>query len=368
MATDDAPTTAARRLDAPVDLTLHVGTGKAGSSTIQFFMRDNRDALARLGILYPRTPGGGRHGLLGLSAKPPEEMTASPEWPRQKQSDPLEFRRFVRRRLVREIARSGLPRVLLSDEVIFGSSPATVRNLAAFTRRIASSVRLVVYLRRQDSHMVSRYQEGVKVGGLARIEDWADRDMSQLYDYRARLGFHAQQFQPAHIAVRRFERGAFAEGSLLQDFLDAASIDARAADLTPVADRNASLDAETVEFLRLLNRVRVEQDGAREGQIDNRDLVARLAPASTGPTLTLPADRLDAVMARWAESNASVARDFLGDASGILFREPRRTGNTTVVQRLDPARLDHFLALAEVDGRWEGPLRRLVEVEATRGA
>ena len=361
-----APGLLDKRLDHPVDVTLHVGTGKAGSSTIQFFMRDNRDALASLGILYPRTPGGGRHGLLGLSAKPPEEMMASPEWPRQKQSDPAEFRRHVRRRLVKEIAQSGLPRVLMSDEIIFGASPPTVRSLAAFTHRIARSVRLVVYLRRQDDHLVSRYQEGVKVGGVSRIEDWASQDMSRLYDYHARLAFHARRFEPSAIAVRRFEKGAFVDGSLLQDFLDAAGIEARAADLVPVADRNRSLDAETVEFLRLFNRVRVEQGAAREGQIDNRELVTRLSPASTGPTLTLPSARLDDVMAQWADSNRSVAREYLHDQSGVLFREPRKTGNTTSVQRLDPSRLDHFLALAEVEDRWEAPLRRLVVAEAAR--
>ena len=69
-------------------------------------------------------------------------------------------------------------------------------------------------------------------------------------------------------------------------------------------------------------------------------------------------------MAQWEESNALVARDFLPDDQEQLFRLPRKTHNTTTVQHLDPARLDHFHARAEIPERIHAPLRRLVEREA----
>jgi hypothetical protein len=73
---------------------------------------------------------------------------------------------------------------------------------------------------------------------------------------------------------------------------------------------------------------------------------------------------LDAFMERWEESNRAVAREFLGDEKGQLFRAPRKTHDTTTEQRLDPARLDHFLGLLELPKRMHTPLRRLVEREA----
>jgi hypothetical protein len=187
--------------------------------------------------------------------------------------------------------------------------------------------------------------------------------MSSLYDYRGRIRMHERLLAPTDFVVRPFERERFADGSLFQDFLDAARIDARAEDLRQVPSLNTSLDAEGVEFLRLLNIYRVEHEGAAPGLIDNRALAKRLTEVSTGPTLTLPDSVLDAFMEQWEAPNRAVAREFLGDETGQLFRVARKTRNTTTEQRLDLARLDHFITLLELPKRMHSPLRQLVERE-----
>lgn len=338
--------------------------GKTGTSSIQFFLRDNRQRLRELGVLFPTTPGNARHARLGLFLKPEEELRTSPEWPRQKQSDMASFRRAFRRRLFAEIEDSGLSRVLLTDEILFGSSEPTLRRLRRFTDRVAKTVRVVAYLRRQDDHMVSRYQQGVKVGWVLRLREWAKEDFSDLYDYHARLCRHEELLAPTELVVRRYERDSFVGGSLLQDFLDAAGIDLTADDLEPGPSRNQSLDAQSVEFLRLLNLYRVEHEGATPGLIDNRRLATRLAEVSQGPVLSLPASWLDGFMAQWDETNKLVTRRFLGDATGQLFRMPRKTDNITTEQHLDPARLDHFLTLLELPEQMHAALRRVAEREA----
>ncbi|HET7328285.1 MAG TPA: hypothetical protein VFJ14_13485, partial [Nocardioidaceae bacterium] len=271
-----------------MDIVLHIGTGKTGTSSIQYLLRDNRDRLARLGHLYPQTPGRARHGRLGLFIKSDAGLENSPEWHRQKESDPATFRKAFRRDLLSEIGGSGLSRVLLSDEILFGSTDPALRRLRRLTDPIAQSLRLVVYLRRQDDHMVSRYQQGVKIGRVLRLDEWAQHDMADLYDYHARLRRHQQLLAPTGFVIRRYERDSFVDGSLYQDFLEAVGIDARVEDLEQGPNRNTSLDAESVEFLRVLNLYRVENEAATVGLIDNRRLVTRLAEVSTGPSLTLP--------------------------------------------------------------------------------
>ena len=81
--------------------------------------------------------------------------------------------------------------------------------------------------------------------------------------------------------------------------------------------------------------------------------------------LTLPDAALDREMERWEKSNRATAREFLGDADGVLFREQRREGDTTVVQWLDPGRLDHFADLVSLTSEVRGQLRTIAE--ATRG-
>lgn len=351
--------------NSPAELVLHIGTGKAGSSSIQMFLRDNRERLRELGYLYPQSPGRARHGQVGLFTKSPAELAEAPEWPRQKETDPGQFRRRFRRRLAAEVASSGLSRVILSDEVLFGSSEPAVRRLSGLSWRMCQTLRVVVYLRRQDDHMVSRYQQGVKIGWVRRLDDWANDDMTSLYDYHSRLLRHRRILSPSELVVRRFERGSFSGGSLYQDFLEAGRIDVRLDELVQPAQRNPSLDAESVEFLRLVNLHKVADEEATPGLIDNRQLVRRLIGSSSGPVLTLPDATLDRFMAQWESSNRAVASDFLGEPGEALFHERTTSRETTTEQRLAPERLDHFLDLAELPEQDRAPLRRLAEREAS---
>jgi hypothetical protein len=353
---------------SPLDIVLHIGTAKTGTSSIQYFMHRNRDRLAELGYLYPRSPGPTRHTRLGLYIRPDESLDGLITWHREGSASPEAFRDGFRRRLLREIEQSGLTRVVFSDEALYGATTRALRRLGGFVDRIAGTVRVVVYLRRQDDHLVSRYQQEVKIGETKRLAD-RTRELIRAagYDYDYRLRTWERLLEPDGLVVRRFERPSLVDGSLVQDFFEAAGIDARAEDMQQGETRNLSLDAETVEFLRLFNLYRVENEGARVGLIDNRDVVTRLAEHSKGPVLTLPDQELDRFMGHWAEANRAVARRHLRDATGELFRMPRKTDNTTTVQHLDPSRLDHFLMLLELPEPVHAPLRRLVEREASNG-
>lgn len=361
-----APTPAAV---PPVDLVLHIGTGKTGTTSIQSFLHANRGRLADLGFLYPRSPGKTRHARISLSVLPEQAVERAPAWHRQGFTSHPEFREQVHRDLRAELAEAGLPAAILSDEALFGAKPVAVEGLRRLTDDIARSVRVVLYLRRQDDHVASRYQQVVKVGETRRLAERVRLlDLSGFYDYRAKLDRWQKIMEPTSIVVRRFERDSFAGGSLHQDFLDAAGVDARADELTQVTQLNESLDAEAVELLRILNVFRVEHEGATAGQIDNRALIERLravTEADPGPTLTLPPDMLDEFMGRWEESNAAVAREFLGDPDGELFRTPRKTRNTTSDQVFDPARLDRYLGVLDLPEEKHASLRELVAREAT---
>ena len=351
---------------SPLDVVLHVGSGKTGTSSIQYFLHRNRARLTDLGYLYPQSPGRRRHTRLGLFIQPDKALNGRPSWERQRAASPQAFRRTFRRQLFNEINESGLSRVLLSDEALYGSREQALERLRRFTDRVAGSLRLVVYLRRQDDHLVSRYQQAVKVDDTRRLRERTQQlDLTDMYDYHTRLRMWERLLEPTAFVVRRFEPASFADGSLYQDFLHAAGIDVRADSLDQVEPMNESLDAEAIEFLRILNIFRSKHpELAADLPTYNRPLFSRLSEASTGPTLTLPEPLLDEFMAKWEESNRRVAREFLGDDSGQLFRTPRKTRNTTTVQHLDPARLDHYLTLLELPEQMHAPLRALVEREA----
>ena len=251
--------------------------------------------------------------------------------------------------------------MLISDEALYRRDATTVQRVARFTRVRGGSVRVVIYLHRQDQHLASNYQQVVKGGEIARMSAWAATDLPSTYDYHRNVDRWRQHLDPDAFVVRPFEPDRFVGGSLVDDFLDAAGLDLTAADLAPEQRRNESLSAEAVEVLRLLNLHQVEQRGARAGVIINREHVRRLQHLP-GPTLTLPDTDLDRFLARWEESNRALAREVLG--TDQLFSEPRRTDGTTTLQVLDPARIDHFLDLLEVPAEHHESMRRLAEREA----
>jgi hypothetical protein len=366
-------------LNTPLDLVLHLGMGKTGTSSIQAFLNQNRKPLAETGILYPRTPGRTRHVRLTLAVQPDQALVKRRGWRRLGETDPEAFRKTFRRRLFSEINESGLSRVLFSDEALFGSPDDALRRLRRLTDQIAHHLRLVVYLRRQDDHLVSRYQQVVKVGETRRLSErvpqvdqhprqgksWASGQGSSTYDYYRRLRAWEQLLEPDEFVIRRFEPAFFVDRSIYQDFFDASGIDTRADALNQVESVNESLDAESVEFLRILNILRQEDEVAAVLPPGNRPLVVRLAAAFSGPTLTMPEPLLDEFMAQWADSNRRVAQGMLGDDSGQLFRTDRKTRNTTSEQYLDPSRLEHFLEVSGLPEELHAPLRRIAEREAT---
>ena len=364
-------------LSIPLNLVVHIGSGKTGSSSIQSFLHQNRARLAELGLLSPKSPGQRRHTQLSLFLHPEDVLENVGAWNPERWSSPAQFRRAFRRRLFREVDHSGLSHVLLSDEGLFGSTYEVRHHLRQFVDGIAGSLRLLAYLRRQDDHLVSRYQQVVKFGETRPFVDrrsqgalspegrsWASSQGAYFYNYYDRLRAWQKVLEPEELVVRRFERESFVEGSLYQDFLDAVGLEARADQMDQVEVMNESLDAESVEFLRIINILRTSNEAAVALPRRNRPLLLRLAAASTGPILTMPEALLLVFMRQWEESNRRVAREMLGDESGQLFRTPRRTRNTTSEQYLDPERLDHFLELLELPEQTHAPLRELVEREA----
>ncbi|MDZ5623110.1 hypothetical protein SFC88_19885 [Nocardioides sp. HM23] len=352
----------------PVDIVLHIGTGKTGTTTIQSVLGRSRAALAAGGTLYPRAFGRRRHRGFGFLILPDPQLVRSPEWLRAGNADldPEEFRQRVLRRLRREITPD-VRRLLISDEALYRRNAAAVTRVREFAEARGGATRVVIYLRRQDDHLASNYQQVVKGGGIARIAEWAATDRHFMYDYHRHLARWRDHLGPATFVVRTFERERFLRGSLVADFVDAAGLAVDETELAAVERRNESLCAEAVEVLRLLNLHRVENEGARAGLIINSDHVERLQRVA-GPILTLPAETLDRFQDRWAASNRAVASEFLDAPDGELFRSTRREHDTTTRQLLDPARLDHYLEILEIPEQHHAALRQIAEREASAAA
>lgn len=150
-------------------LILHIGQQKTGSTSLQRFLYDNYDALLKHKILYPRSLGTEhykqhhifkyRDNLLDESLKLKEKLES-------------------------EIKRSNANVVIISDENLFFGIRINKNNIVNFLRSIFDEIEILIYLRRQDLHAPSHYQQS-QLGLVTRtFDDWIEHAIdSGYYDY-----------------------------------------------------------------------------------------------------------------------------------------------------------------------------------------
>lgn len=321
-----------------MDCFLHIGTGKTGTSSIQSMLFQNRRALQKRGYLYPRSPGKGRHEGLGWYAHADSRTVSRPGWKRSGWKNPAEFRADFEQRLEKELHTCNPRTVVFSDEGLQALPNERKKFLFDFLKQSFEKITVIVYLRRQDDHLISAYQQRVKTGHTITLETFIQRHLAHnpdgrgtpgsdadppVHDYYQLLCSWSDLFGRQNIVPRLFEKDAWAQNSLLHDFLEVIGISDPSGFKFPPPS-NQSLDAERVEFLRAFNRTLPARPDEATDKM--RIQLRQILMKQSGPeVLSLPEEMLDEVMLHWAESNRKVATEFFGFQDGVLFHAPRKS-------------------------------------------
>jgi hypothetical protein len=283
-------------------LYIHIGHPKTGTTSIQTFLLDNREALKKAGILVPHAGvvQGGHHGLTrnwyGVRAR--EDRSAE-----------------MKDALLREIREARLPAAVISSEGFIQENPAELARLFGE----AVDVTVIYYIRRQDWVAESVYAQRVRSYIQMAVETPQALLPLLVPRYVKVIARWSDAFGKARMRVRPFEKVAFTGGSLLADFLTLIGVDPA---LFPEADRrrNTAFKRHYLEFKRLCNLLPLleHEHQALSDELD------RLSAADETPQprhLFSHGERLR-LLENCAAENGAIARDFLGQADGLLFREP----------------------------------------------
>jgi hypothetical protein len=229
-----------------------------------------------------------------------------------------EFRQSFLGDLRSELAAGSCTTVCLSNEHLSSRlrQPEEIAFLAAALTSLAPTVKVIVYLRPQHELFLSAYSTKIKSGGIHGIKP-PDDDANLFYNYDLMLSPWASAFGEGNMIVRIFDRRRFPGGNVVRDFLSVIGVEWDDRMEMP-ADLNKSLDAHTLEFLRLFNGIipRYTEDLPNA---ERADIANALLAAAIGPKLSVPADTLRRVAGIFEPSNARVARRFLNRADGVLF-------------------------------------------------
>jgi hypothetical protein len=243
-------------------LIIHIGRPKVGSTALQGFLNQNRDALAKQGVCYPKTGlyhGASHHFSLVF-------LPGLPDYAVVQDLDPDQLYAT----LAQEVVASGLSRAVISSENFWLVKPDRLKPL--LNERF--DVKIVAYLRRQDEVMVSSFVQEIR-GGMLSLdtpmdEYLADKGRLKLLDYDAVLANWEAAFGIENVSVRLFEA---MEAGIERDFLALFGLDADRDFRFSEARRNAS---PALDLLRMLETLR----GYPVGEVAHRQLSGILTEVS----------------------------------------------------------------------------------------
>ena len=330
---------------------LHIGMEKTGSTSIQGFLFEHRDLLARRGCLFPSTAGYvSNHRLVTYAKRVPDadlveagldlaDPRALADWKE----------RFVAahcNEVLPWLARRDDATLLYSSEHMQSrvQDVEEIRRIARFVRPMVDRVRVIVYLRRQDRLALSAYSTTVR-GGNSRAFSFASMNhRGPYYDQRALLERWAGVFGESAITARVFERSRLEGGDVVDDFVAAADIGRATGELSRPRSSNEALSWTALSILRAFNAR--PADDPRLAGLDRgalrRHLLGKLESLEDGlGKVRPPRAEARAFQAHFDEANREVAERWLGgDGFDAAFDEyPEDPGPDPVVEDVE-ARLD----------------------------
>ena len=290
-----------------MDLTLHIGTEKTGSTSIQRYLAKNRVRLREEGILFPLAPGlDNQRALTAIAEENSEDSALQEIFDIRNPGDLQRFRKELRGKLKEELNAAGCSHVVMSNEHCSSRlrDHSQVEYLRAFLGEFFDRIRILVYIRRQDDFLVSTYSTMVKTGRTNPIHVPTMKGQLRRYDHWDLLSRWAEVFGRENMICRKYDRSELVDGDIIHDFGVQAGVPTTPDYERPVMT-NESLDADALEFLRIFNRY-YNRTGHRP------QLVQALAAISNGPLVTLPEGELVKFMELFGESNEKVATEYFG--------------------------------------------------------
>jgi hypothetical protein len=241
------------------DLILHIGLSKTGSSSIQRVLAGQRDSLQAQGVYMPQSPGWANHALLPASlVNDPRILWGFHPGTWEGLTPSARLARF-RQEWAAELA--ALPewatRCVITAEQIGGllRTDNEVLRLAEELRPHFASIRVVVYLRRQDQHAASAYSQWLRGGILVEpaLPDGGPAEQPE-YDYGALLDRYAAAFGDAAMCPRIFDRGSLTGGDVVEDFMQLSGISLPIPPEAPKKNSNLGITLEGQNLLLVAGR------------------------------------------------------------------------------------------------------------------
>ena len=292
-------------------ITVHIGAGKTGTSSIQKALQRNLSALEAAGIFIPAsdlTVDGKVHGYQVFGF---QDLINS-----QDETSPERFDAMLGG-LVAKAEAGNFERILFSAENLSNQVDWAGLLGQALAKH---EVDVLFYIRRQDLYFLSAYQQwGLKTG--LTFDQWFFRQKDHRGDWAQTL--KTWQNMASSIKVRVYERQRLAGGDVVQDFFEHVGIDGSGLQLSGHQENHSySLAAEELAL---------SSPNLFENAHDNRffhflDEVAMGSQIKKSRESRVTFERRMEVLNYFEQSNEYVASHYTDDADlPLRFTQPEES-------------------------------------------
>lgn len=314
---------------------LHIGMPKTGTTFVQFLLRKNNAVLRKHGYDYVRT----RYKFSNISNLRNAHFLIPEQMDENKNPLPDKDREIYKLVLPRVIASAKkFGNAIISDELLWLRENVPFKQFKDALNKKGIDLKVIVYLRRQDTFIESYWGQLVKINVKLPFKDYASlehQDYLKL-DFEKRLAYLEDIFGFENMIVRVYEREQFAgkNKNLVSDFLEAIGLGDKIDETTDFegfnnpefSSVNYSLGGIYLETKRLLNQVSTFHT-------KNNFVVEMLYnlmqkdenPDRTKTKIFTYSERLE-FMKRYEASNQAVADKYLN--GGSLYKEKIKNDNS----------------------------------------
>ncbi len=299
----------------PKQLFLHIGMKKAASTTIQIFLQQNANRLARFGYFVPWSKTRRKQKELAYIFRKNTKYKVETDWEELHQA----------------IASSGCNNVVISAEDFESIKESYVEAIRKELERY--DVKIVVYLRRQDLRVESLYLQSVKTGVYTgSIQSYLAQHDDATLDYLLLLSTWEKYFGRENIVVRVLEKTQVPDVCI--DFQKILGLNQDSDFQKLDGNRNVKPALEQMIAVKFLNDLIAQSIGKvghgffdlyRSHNFSTKYHIPLIKYTQhwdlTKSYKVLPCEKAKEILDKYKDSNKKVAQCYFDRVDGILFYE-----------------------------------------------
>lgn len=277
---------------------LHIGTAKSGTTALQHYYNENRTALSEAGLKYITAPGHSSANKLVIAInKNREEELAK-----------------ISAHITEQI-RSGMERTaLISSEMFFGMAPEKILSALPVLRDYPLNI--LVYLRRQDRYIESKYLQKMKNGRFkGTIWDYIKKFQGSGSDYQAEL--RPWMNEECEVFPRICEAEKLVGGSVVPDALTVMGFGELAARIPENRIENTSPSIGRIQLMQALQAA---------GHPKVRQIQRALPPDPNGKARVLTQAERRQWLAQYETSNEALRRTYFPGLTQLFATSDLQAG------------------------------------------